>query len=152
MTASNAYNWRDDARCKGTDPESYFPATTRSTVIREAKAVCAECPVTAECEQFANDNNIRDGIWGGKTPPERGRPKRTAPQSRPKGAPKGQMFAPPRILAAEQDLIRWKLRRKTDDEIAALLECSPTSMKLARHQLGIAPDGSRVEPKRLVAA
>jgi hypothetical protein len=32
---------------------------------RKAKAVCAACPVAAECLGYALEHGIREGIWGG---------------------------------------------------------------------------------------
>jgi WhiB family redox-sensing transcriptional regulator len=64
-------SWHVDALCAETDPEVFFPEKGGST--RAAKAVCAECPVAAECLNFAIDTGQKFGIWGGV--PERKRRK-----------------------------------------------------------------------------
>jgi WhiB family redox-sensing transcriptional regulator len=61
--------WRADALCAQTDPEAFFPDKGGST--REAKAVCAACPVMAECLEWALAHDERFGIWGGTSERER---------------------------------------------------------------------------------
>lgn len=39
--------------------------------IAKAKALCAECPMQAKCLQFAIEESIEFGIFGGLTPSER---------------------------------------------------------------------------------
>jgi WhiB family redox-sensing transcriptional regulator len=39
--------------------------------IAMAKDLCASCPITAKCLQFALDEEIEFGIFGGSTPQER---------------------------------------------------------------------------------
>jgi predicted RecB family nuclease len=39
--------------------------------IALAKAMCAECPIVSKCLQFALDEEIEFGIFGGTTPQER---------------------------------------------------------------------------------
>ncbi len=36
--------------------------------IAIAKSMCAECPISAKCLQFALDEEIEFGIFGGATP------------------------------------------------------------------------------------
>lgn len=55
--------WMGRGTCSQVDPEMWFPEKGGST--REAKAVCAECPVRAACLQYAIDRDERDGVWGG---------------------------------------------------------------------------------------
>lgn len=47
----------------------FFPERGQSW--REAKAVCASCLVRDECLQYALDNGIHFGIWGGTSERER---------------------------------------------------------------------------------
>ena len=63
-------NWRLEAKCANTDPETFFPMSSvmnhgvRSRVMRDARESCMECPVRLECvkEGIATDS---EGIWGG---------------------------------------------------------------------------------------
>lgn len=69
-----ARDWRDRAACRDVDPELFFPATDIGPLCRQqinrAKAVCARCPVQAECLSFAL-RNLSDGVAGGLTASER---------------------------------------------------------------------------------
>lgn len=71
--------WQDAAACQYTDPEAFFPPKGGST--REAKQICAACPVIDECLQYALDNDERFGIYGGKSERERRRIKRSRARS-----------------------------------------------------------------------
>jgi WhiB family redox-sensing transcriptional regulator len=59
----------DLALCAETDPEVFFPEKGGST--RDARKVCRGCEVRAECLEFALENGIRHGIWGGLSERER---------------------------------------------------------------------------------
>jgi WhiB family transcriptional regulator, redox-sensing transcriptional regulator len=63
--------WRLDALCAETDPDAFLPEKGGST--REAKRVCAGCPVRMECLETALANDERFGIWGGLSERERRR-------------------------------------------------------------------------------
>ena len=68
------YEWRDDAICRDTDPDLFFPVgTTGHAVVQidRAKQVCTECGVSRECLDFALETNQDSGIWGGLTEEER---------------------------------------------------------------------------------
>jgi len=64
-------SWRRAALCAETDPEAFFPEKGGST--REAKRVCAGCPVRLQCLEYALGNDERFGIWGGLSERERRR-------------------------------------------------------------------------------
>ena len=64
-------DWRRQAVCAQTDPEAFFPDKGGSS--RDAKAVCARCPVISECLEFALAHDERFGIWGGTSERERRR-------------------------------------------------------------------------------
>lgn len=70
--------WRSRAACVGMSHQTYVPffneGRGQATVnqIATAKRVCASCPVAVECDRYAVDNGIRFGIWGGRTPRDRG--------------------------------------------------------------------------------
>ena len=69
-------SWQDRAACAGTtmllffgpDRETQAEQEARET---EAKAVCASCPVRAECLAYALRPSVRYGIWGGLNERER---------------------------------------------------------------------------------
>jgi WhiB family redox-sensing transcriptional regulator len=68
--------WQEDALCAQTDPEAFFPEKGDST--RDAKRICAQCTVRAECLEYALKNDERFGIWGGLSERERRRLRRRA--------------------------------------------------------------------------
>jgi WhiB family transcriptional regulator, redox-sensing transcriptional regulator len=67
-------DWREFAACVGEDPELFYPVGEDGPAllqIAEAKAVCARCPVLAECRDFALGTGDDFGVLGGLTPAER---------------------------------------------------------------------------------
>ena len=66
---TEATAWQYNALCAQTDPEAFFPEKGGST--REAKSICAKCPVREQCLDWALDNDERFGIWGGLSERER---------------------------------------------------------------------------------
>jgi WhiB family redox-sensing transcriptional regulator len=70
------FNWRALALCAQTDPEAFFPEKGGST--RDAKKVCANCEVRAECLDYALSSDERFGIWGGLSERERRKLKKRA--------------------------------------------------------------------------
>src|SRR5512139_804809 len=62
-------DWRGQAACRGHNPELWFPVWQRGQ-LEQAKAICATCPVIAECLAHAIDNS-EAGVWGGATEAER---------------------------------------------------------------------------------
>jgi len=61
--------WQADANCATVDPDQMFPAFNESPA--NAKSVCAHCDVAAVCLQYALDNHLAAGIYGGTTAFER---------------------------------------------------------------------------------
>lgn len=55
--------WRQQAACRGSDPNVFFPGTGEST--RPAQEICATCPVRAECLAYALKSGEKFGIFGG---------------------------------------------------------------------------------------
>ena len=67
-------HWQDDGACRGQDRKLWFPAPgDEKPAYREAKAICATCPVREECLTFALATDERHGLWGGLTIKERHR-------------------------------------------------------------------------------
>jgi len=71
-------DWRASGLCTQTDPELFFPE--KATQSRDARAVCARCPVSAKCLEYALTHDRVYGVWGGTT--ERERRKLTTTQGR----------------------------------------------------------------------
>jgi WhiB family redox-sensing transcriptional regulator len=73
--------WMQDALCAQVDVgDIFYPETGGST--REAKAICAVCPVRAACLQYALDRNEQHGIFGGYSDRERRRMRKGKPAER----------------------------------------------------------------------
>ena len=78
-------DWRHRAICRDEDPELFFPVGNSGPAllqIAEAKAVCARCPVSNECLNWALETGQDAGVWGGLS---RGRAPlaQAAPRPRP---------------------------------------------------------------------
>jgi WhiB family transcriptional regulator, redox-sensing transcriptional regulator len=74
-------SWQARARCGGVAAALFFgPDGERPAEreIREARAaaVCARCPVRAQCLDYALRHSIKHGIWGGLNPEQRARERR----------------------------------------------------------------------------
>lgn len=63
--------WVVFGACRSADADLFFPMTKEDT--ERALAVCATCPVVAECLEYALEARERYGIWGGKTDKQRRR-------------------------------------------------------------------------------
>lgn len=61
--------------CTKADPELFFVFDSQTDLVAAAKGLCSQCPVKAECLQWALGHNV-DGIWGGTTKTERDAMKR----------------------------------------------------------------------------
>ncbi|MFD8421807.1 WhiB family transcriptional regulator [Streptomyces sp. NPDC059466] len=66
--ASAGAEWRERAACGSSDADGLFADSARQ---RQAKAVCAGCPVRVECLAEALDERIEFGVWGGMTERDR---------------------------------------------------------------------------------
>ena len=69
VEARNERDWRDSAACKGMDPDVFFLKRDQGGRNAAAKAVCAGCPVSAECLEVGA--NELAGIWGGLSAQQR---------------------------------------------------------------------------------
>ena len=63
--------WMRDGLCAQTDPDAFHP--DQNTPVKPAKAVCAGCPVLAECRSYALETDQRFGVWGGLSARQRQR-------------------------------------------------------------------------------
>lgn len=65
--------WMDLAKCNADDGISWFPQQGERHLTAVAKKFCGDCPVRQRCLNWALDNEIMYGVWGGKSPVERER-------------------------------------------------------------------------------
>lgn len=98
--------WEEQAACAGhPDPELWFPKTTTTHVnadpYREARRICAKCPVIAKCAQFAIDNRFKDGMFGGLMPAQR--------EALRKGRPVPDAAKVSTVTRAEENALRYEL-------------------------------------------
>lgn len=112
-----------NAKCASSDfdPDTWFPEALRNLGVRAedtfvARALCGECVHQVDCLQFALDNSIGDGIWGGLLPEER----RTAESNEAKSAGRQAKLDQIRALVArgmtlERACADVGLARKTFD-------------------------------------
>jgi WhiB family transcriptional regulator, redox-sensing transcriptional regulator len=75
------WDWQRSARCRGEDPAIFFGEDfERGAALaarhKNAKQICAECPVMAECRQHAALHQEPFGVWGGLSEGERRRASR----------------------------------------------------------------------------
>lgn len=78
MSAADVQDWHDDAACRapGVDPRLFYADAddtdaTSQEQIRAARAICRQCPVSAECLAEAQRLVDQHGVWGGLVPEER---------------------------------------------------------------------------------
>jgi WhiB family redox-sensing transcriptional regulator len=67
--------WMASAACREHPGVNFFPdAPARGIApdVAPALAVCAGCPVTYQCREFAEENG-ESGVWGNSTPRQRAR-------------------------------------------------------------------------------
>lgn len=55
--------WMLHGRCRTLSPSEFFPSD--GVGVERARRICAECPVVAECLEYALTFRIDHGVWGG---------------------------------------------------------------------------------------
>lgn len=61
--------WQLETNCNLENSELFF--SVLASKVAKAKALCNECPVANKCLEFALEEEIEFGIFGGTTPEER---------------------------------------------------------------------------------
>ncbi|MER6504423.1 WhiB family transcriptional regulator [Streptomyces sp. NPDC001455] len=68
-------SWHTRGACHGMDVEDadavFFPLPRDHEAIAEAKELCGWCPVRRDCLNYALENGLKEGVWGGLTEAER---------------------------------------------------------------------------------
>lgn len=63
--------WMADGNCRNYAPAVFFPSD--GVGVDRARAICKGCPVTTKCLEYALENRIEHGVWGGCSERERRR-------------------------------------------------------------------------------
>ena len=79
--------WMQRGRCRDIAPSTFFPSDGVGVDI--ARRICADCPVQSPCLEYALENHIDHGVWGGCSERERRRilKRRRAAKPMPEPAP-----------------------------------------------------------------
>jgi len=85
MKGGAPVSWQHQAACRAEDPELFFPVGQSGPAklqVRQAKEICAGCPVREPCLRDALAAREVSGVWGGTTEEERRAIRRRAGRSR----------------------------------------------------------------------
>jgi WhiB family redox-sensing transcriptional regulator len=55
--------WMHEGNCRLHPPATFFPSD--GVGVDRARKICASCPVTEPCLEYALDRRIEHGVWGG---------------------------------------------------------------------------------------
>lgn len=80
--------WKSRGACFGLDPDMFHPGRGQST--EPAKRICMQCPVQAECLEYALSHFLKCGIWGGASERERRQIRRERYAAKTLGVPLDQ--------------------------------------------------------------
>lgn len=67
----SATAWMQDGNCRLYPPNTFFPSD--GVGVDKARKICVGCPVTEPCLEYALDQRIDHGVWGGCSERERRR-------------------------------------------------------------------------------
>lgn len=116
-------SWQNHAACRDADPELFYPepGPGMHEQVAEAKALCAGCPVRADCGAYALRTRERFGIWGGQADRQR---RATRRRTRRPGR-------------CDRDIAHLTAAGLTAEHIAAKLGIAPRTVTRARARLRI---------------
>jgi WhiB family transcriptional regulator, redox-sensing transcriptional regulator len=63
--------WMAEGSCRVYPPNKFFPSDGAG--VERARKICAACPVTEQCLDYALEHRIEHGVWGGCSERERRR-------------------------------------------------------------------------------
>ena len=65
------FSWQANANCRGTDTDIFFlekhAVLVNEAKLEKARELCGACRVKGACLNFALNNHITHGVWGGQT-------------------------------------------------------------------------------------
>jgi WhiB family transcriptional regulator, redox-sensing transcriptional regulator len=131
MDLPEAPEWMAMALCAETDPEAFFPEKGRdsSELTALAKRVCALCDVREDCLEYAIEQRIEHGTWGGLTAHQR------------KMRRKGQPVRTPALRTAcssGHELVPGNVRIRRSDGARICLKCEARRARDRRARIAAA--------------
>jgi WhiB family transcriptional regulator, redox-sensing transcriptional regulator len=63
--------WMSEGNCRLYPPAAFFPSD--GVGVDRARKICKDCPVLSRCLDYALDERIEHGVWGGCSERERRR-------------------------------------------------------------------------------
>ena len=63
--------WMSKGSCRNFPASAFFPSD--GVGVDAARAICADCRVMSQCLEYALENRIDHGVWGGCSDRERRR-------------------------------------------------------------------------------
>ena len=63
--------WMSEGNCRLYPPAAFFPSD--GVGVDRARKICKECPVVSRCLDYALEERIEHGVWGGCSERERRR-------------------------------------------------------------------------------
>jgi WhiB family transcriptional regulator, redox-sensing transcriptional regulator len=67
----SATAWMHDGNCRNYPPAVFFPSD--GVGVDRARKICLDCPVAEQCLEYALEQRIEHGVWGGCSERERRR-------------------------------------------------------------------------------
>jgi len=64
-------DWMETGNCREQPPATFFP--NDGVGVEVAKRICGTCPVAERCLDYALENRIDHGVWGGTSERQRRR-------------------------------------------------------------------------------
>lgn len=64
-------DWMAQGNCRDVEPAVFFPSDGLG--VQAAQRICEGCPVARACLEYALENRIDHGVWGGCSERERRR-------------------------------------------------------------------------------
>lgn len=71
MNEDQIARWMQRGSCAHEPPSRFFPSD--GVGVEVARRICATCPVKEPCLEYALENRIEHGVWGGCSERERRR-------------------------------------------------------------------------------
>jgi WhiB family redox-sensing transcriptional regulator len=72
LDTESTTSWMAEGNCRNYPPAVFFPSD--GVGVDRARKICSnDCPVAAKCLEYALDQRIEHGVWGGCSERERRR-------------------------------------------------------------------------------